>query len=88
LSEAAKTPAKGEEVKGAAKTPAKVDAKTPAKGEAKTPDKAEEGKGSATKTPAKGEGNVNTPVKTPKRTIKGGIQVEELKVSWVYFNAF
>ena len=50
--------------------------------EAKTPAKGEEVK-SAAKTPAKGEeakSAANTPAKTPKKTIKGGIQVEELKV--------
>lgn len=51
--------------------PAKEDTKTPKKGEAETK-----------KTPAKGEAEAKkTPAKTPsKRTLKGGIQLEELKV--------
>jgi len=62
---------------GDAKTPAKdqpkvkPDQKTPAKAEQKTPGKAEQ------KTP--GKDAKKTPGKTPKRTLKGGIQVEDLK---------
>merc|ERR1711953_1026683 len=60
----AKTPAKDQKAKTEQKTPAKAEQKTPAKAEQKTPGK------DAKKTPGG---------KTPKRTLKGGIQVEDLK---------
>merc|ERR1719400_2876803 len=60
---------------GEAKTPKKADPKTP-KAEPKTP-KAED---KTTKTPKdKAAKDAATPGKTPKRTVKGGVQVEDLK---------
>merc|ERR1719458_91978 len=69
----AKTPkADAKTAKGEAKTP-KTDAKTP-KAETKSEDK-------APKTPKEkaAKDAAATPGKTPKRTLKGGVQVEELK---------
>merc|ERR1719450_869932 len=75
---------------GEAKTPKKADPKTP-KPEAKTPkaDAAKSAK-SEVKTPKAAEPKISkaedkaakdaaTPGKTPKRTVKGGVQVEDLK---------
>merc|ERR1719237_876312 len=68
----AKTP------KAEANTP-KADAKTP-KAEAKTPKAETKGEDKPAKTPKdKAAKDATTPGKTPKRTLKGGVQVEELK---------
>merc|ERR1719239_2006886 len=64
--------------KAEAKTP-KADAKTP-KAEAKTPKAGTKGEDKPAKTPKdKAAKDAATPGKTPKRTLKGGVQVEELK---------
>merc|ERR1712181_93626 len=65
--------------KADAKTP-KAEAKTP-KAEAKTPKAETKGEDKPAKTPKdKAAKDAAAPGKTPKRTLKGGVQVEELKV--------
>lgn len=69
-----KTPKKEDQ----GKTP-KKDGKTPKKQDEKTPNKKDK---DGNKTPKKEPGTpgAQTPAKTPKRTLKGGIQVQDLKV--------
>merc|ERR1719447_241230 len=76
----AKTPkADAKKAKPEAKTP-KTDAKTP-KADAKTPKAETKGEDKSVKTPKDkaAKDAAATPGKTPKRTLKGGVQVEELK---------
>merc|ERR1719471_1464251 len=68
---------------GEAKTPKKADPKTP-KADAKTPKadaaKSAKAEDKTAKTPKdKAAKDAATPGKTPKRTVKGGVQVEDLK---------
>merc|ERR1719239_2027873 len=64
--------------KAEAKT-SKAEAKTP-KADAKTPKADTKGEDKPAKTPKdKAAKDAATPGKTPKRTLKGGVQVEELK---------
>jgi len=81
----AKTPKKADPKtpKAEAKTP-KADAAKTAKSEVKTPKAAEpktpKAEDKTTKTPKdKAAKDAATPGKTPKRTVKGGVQVEDLK---------
>jgi len=68
---------KNKEVNGAGEEPATEKSPQKPAAEAKTPQKP----AGDTKTPKKGEEAKKTPAKTPsKRTLKGGIQLEELKV--------
>merc|ERR1712212_928092 len=77
--EAKMTNGDAKKAKAEAKTP-KTDAKTP-KAEAKTPKAESKGENKSAKTPKDkaAKDAAATPGKTPKRTLKGGVQVEELK---------